>query len=513
MQLNPTRLSLFAGALSLLLLAWLAGCGGGEDGPRLAPTCEVTGCAPGFVCVGQVCLPDSGTPDVGVDVPPDADDVGADVEPSDSGEDLADVSEGDDTEEMDLATSDADATTADDTSPDTAASDVHVDVSVDLPPEGCVDQGCPGLQVCNSDSGLCEEGPVCVSDLDCLGERGCLRGTCVSSDELPECRDDGECPQGQSCAVALGECGVDEECTSDAQCVGSERCDVDGFGFCVECLADADCPGAQTCQLQSKGCVEPAACSDDQDCQGARVCQGAVCEDPTCVPDAFEPNDAELDATSGLVEGPNSVTLCDAEDDWYAISVNPGDGMIVQADYDPLVGALDLELTNTAGWLIGGAVDTGGHPVLILGRSLTEDPYLVHVRSLDGVALPYTLQLDTVAGGVCIDDEFEPNRTRETAASLPTEEAVGATLCLGSDDWFVVSVPADTDITVNVASDGGGPVAAALYENGEAILRDTQPQEEKVLQAHADSVTDYLIEVYPIDDASEGDYVLEVHLD
>jgi hypothetical protein len=48
------------------------------------------------------------------------------------------------------------------------------------------------------------------------------------------------------------------------------------------------------------------------------------------------------------------------------------------------------------------------------------------------------------------DDQFEPNETREAATAAPLGDTTGLTICAGDEDWFQITVPANTIVRVGI---------------------------------------------------------------
>ncbi len=62
--------------------------------------------------------------------------------------------------------------------------------------------------------------PVCSVDADCLGSETCELGFCQAS---RSCRISGDCETGEVCVDEL--CRLPIECTADTDCAPGERCD------------------------------------------------------------------------------------------------------------------------------------------------------------------------------------------------------------------------------------------------------------------------------------------------
>ena len=138
------------------------------------------------------------------------------------------------------------------------------------------DHPCPGSQVCNEETALCEESGPCESDHDCLGQRRCSAGACVEP-----CVEDADCPGSRSCVGGL--------CPEPEICILAEDCDpgrVCAARACVPaCGPEQPCPGRQGCDPDTGLCREPPRCLEELDCLGQRLCFHGACVDP-CESDA-----------------------------------------------------------------------------------------------------------------------------------------------------------------------------------------------------------------------------------
>jgi peptidoglycan-associated lipoprotein len=119
--------------------------------------------------------------------------------------------------------------------------------------------GGPKYPNCDDDSTCSEQGEVCVN------------GTCQ------QCRDDGNCGEGQQCVG--GRCEAKPECARDGDCSGNQIC---RSGKCqLECTGDAECGTGLACR--DNRCIDPLACSGDGECEAGFVCHLGRCTDPTTI--------------------------------------------------------------------------------------------------------------------------------------------------------------------------------------------------------------------------------------
>jgi len=185
----------------------------------------------------------------------------------------------------------------------------------DCGPDGCGGScgGCGQTSEC-SPEGTCV--PVlCLSTKDCPGILVCDK----ESGECVECTIDEDCRDG-----AL--CGADHECHPDVPCQSDKDCKNLGMvcdpaaGRCVECLTSADCLAEQFCgsslclpDLCQSGesvcqddvvhvCSPDGCCLELQEvCREGQFCEAGACLDLACIPSAkwCESNVAVVCASDG----------------------------------------------------------------------------------------------------------------------------------------------------------------------------------------------------------------------
>jgi hypothetical protein len=245
-------------------------------------------------------------------------------------------------------------------------------------------QGCPFLQYCEGDSGLCSSGcrvdadcrdagiGICRSTgfssscAECIPDAGCGSGEiCRDGDCLPDCRDGGtRCAPDTHCDSSTGVC--DPGCLNDADCGGSVPfCETDIVPHaCAECRTSSDCPPGRPgcgsdpfcsncprscgyCTIDSD-CPSPLTCNAGCDCLAPTSCDGFPIS-PACV--GLDPEDggstygvcgcrATSDCGPGLLCDPNQggswpgstgpyigggrcVASCATEDAAYCAGMNP----------------------------------------------------------------------------------------------------------------------------------------------------------------------------------------------
>ena len=108
------------------------------------------------------------------------------------------------------------------------------------------------------------------------------------------------------------------------------------------CDLDGDCPAGTLCEEHR--CVDAGGCPGR--CPPLHVCDadGGVCV-PRCEADAFGGDNGSRDAASPIEPGVHEgLTICDGEEDWFAVQAEAGDRVVVRVEGDDVGGAGDLDL-------------------------------------------------------------------------------------------------------------------------------------------------------------------------
>ena len=118
--------------------------------------------------------------------------------------------------------------------------------------------------------------PACETEADCGGTL-CLVGFCTG-DQVVECDSDAACEawdEGVSCQD--GVCKPVDACVIDSQCGPGEYCAhvCQPLPELPECKVDADCTEGQVCQ--SETCADPPECIYDVQCPVGHVCEEQRC--------------------------------------------------------------------------------------------------------------------------------------------------------------------------------------------------------------------------------------------
>ncbi len=197
-----------------------------------------------------------------------------------------------------------------------------------------------------------------------------------------------------------------------------------------------------------------------------------------CTPDALEPNRSPGEASPGRsapVEEGSFVNLrvCGSDDDWYAVTLEAGDGVAVRVAFEHDDGDIDLELYDADGTTeLDSSAGATDEESVELARSAAGGVYYVRVL-LFGDRAPsttYDLEVDVRRAGECADDAFSPNGTSETAAVVADGDYV-LNLCAGTEDWYVFSMAVGNAVSFRAQSDAA--ISLRLFSpDGEVLDED-----------------------------------------
>ncbi len=300
---------------------------------------------------------------------------------------------------------------------------------------------CPRAQLCNPDTRTCQDiacqqgGPPCPTGSICSAEGTCRAGCLVEAD----------CAQGEICALdgaqeSVGSCRT--TCTGDEECLWGQVCVLQGSGKSgcepePPCEADGQCRSGESCR---QGVCQRALCTAEGGCLPGEYCveDTGECLPDACVPDSFEPNDAQ--ATARRIEqigGYGSLTLCRGEEDWFRFRVGGYDAMGFSLLH-ALEVDLDLEIHVEGGLLASSGHGRNSETLVVDVQRF--DEVFIRVVPVKGRDITYSLQIAPVALS-CQEDPLEPNDRPGEAAALDIDGELSLRLCPGNVDF--VSVEAE----------------------------------------------------------------------
>lgn len=174
------------------------------------------------------------------------------------------------------------------------------------------DDGCVG-DICNLDTGQCEEGPcepncgdgelqmgcqcvseVCEVNADC-GDQVCDGGQCRPCVSSADCSSDGtlvcsggQCMPGAEClddddCRPYEECGPDNTCVQRPECTFNDDCGVDEQCIAGTCTYTPECESDDDCSSQAEcvgGYCETAMCRGNDECLDGELCDAGECVTP-----------------------------------------------------------------------------------------------------------------------------------------------------------------------------------------------------------------------------------------
>lgn len=522
-QLRNLIAGLFFGATLVgCQIDLVADTGEAESGDCLA----ASDCPEGFVCRAFACVPESSTDPDG-DLVPTIDDncpeVSNAAQRDVDGDGIGDLCDDDRDGDGVLNSTD------EDNCPDDPNTD-QLDADRDGIGDVCDDEttswcDCTDLQTCGVDTnGECQNGLICLSDIDCAEGDSCIDGTCQV--DTRECETDNDCTDGL-CASSY--VCIPNSCVGDSEC--PIACD---SGVCGECSETFPCPGNQSC---SGGvCVEPPICTVDADCIGDRLCDtsSSSCQNPACGADPYESND-DYATAAALPEGEETLQLCASTDplnadfnglfdeDWYHLDDYVGDGVVVHVEYDTSTGFLELALFDVDETMSSAGTPTPNAAILDIPR--VEAGTRLRLHSFGFETVSYVLSVIRIPGGRCPEDNWHPNSVSTEATSMldvsfgdvfddgnggssSSSVARGIrdiTLCNEKDeDWFTASLD-DGHVGTVTLDDPNGDAVLEVYANeateGGLIARAEGTSTSKVVNLSSVSGTTYLFRVLTYNNA------------
>ena len=254
---------------------------------------------------------------------------------------------------------------------------------------------CFGTQVCNSEQ-LCEEGPTCTQNDDCVGGRVC-------DPDQEYCKDPcvpGSCSGFQECVDGL--CTDRQGCTEDGSCSGNLVC---RLAQCrsIECESAFECAEATSPHCIDWRCASavPGAC----DSPNGSCAQGSDCIDGVCVRSARCQNDD--DCATGLCQDNGLCSECRESADCGGATECIDGFCTERADCSVVAG--------DAGCLIG---DICGDE----GRCVVDD--------------------------TCQDDLFESGTTPLEATAVGSIVHTGLYACVDASDYFTFETTTQAQVVV-----------------------------------------------------------------
>lgn len=169
----------------------------------------------------------------------------------------------------------------------------------------------------------------------------------------------------------------------------------------------------------------------------------------TCADDTWEPNDSPTTTIDALtLIGPQSLTLCQGDEDWFSFRLEPGDSVEIEAGFEP---GSDLELkvypadiTDPDVTPIEQATTTNPREFIAF-RTFTGGDFLVRVHGHTAQDIsPYDFRIDISPRVLCQADLVDVSGQGDSMNAafnlpLPPMRQDDLTLCTGdTQDWYRV---------------------------------------------------------------------------
>jgi len=166
--------------------------------------------------------------------------------------------------------------------------------------------------------------PNCKKDAHCHTGEYCVNNLCQ------QCRDDGDCGDGQECTQ--GGCReIPDYCSSNQDCSEGQIC---RDNTCGPCLQNSECPGNQVC---ADGLCRTAECQSDSECPAGLYCIDYKCSVDETKNSQLGKGDCELEPIYFDFDSAElSSDMKDTLDDNYACLQKRGGRLTLEGHCDAL---------------------------------------------------------------------------------------------------------------------------------------------------------------------------------
>ncbi len=190
------------------------------------------------------------------------------------------------------------------------------------------------------------------------------------------------------------------------------------------------------------------------------------------VADALEPNDTCAGASPQGAGSFPSLTVQDVDDDWYEVTLVPGQTLSATMNFSNGAGDLDMELFATcgAGFIDNSDSVTNSENVGVTNNTASNQDYFIRCFVWnDNVSCnSYDLTIDLIGGDPCLAqpaDSFEDNDSCASAVALGSGFEAALTVSKTDHDWYEIVVPSTAVIDVDLFfSNSTADIDVYLYD-------------------------------------------------
>lgn len=235
-----------------------------------------------------------------------------------------------------------------------------------------------------------------------------------------------------------------------------------------------------------------------------------------CDDDASEENDARVDAELVDFGTLSNRFVCSNDDDWYAVELNPNDGLTATAFFRGAQADIDVAIHNEAGQILALSTSVSDNEEATIGSVVEGGLYYVRVYGFRGASAPYDLELTRIDGGTtCVDDSQEPNDSRERARAVTAPRDLNfLQLCPRDDDWFAFEVQEREVIDVAATfTHADGDVDIEVRDaNGAIIARGYSVTDDEAVLVRAQTAGTYYVRAFSFNTTIDAEYALSIDI-
>jgi len=192
-----------------------------------------------------------------------------------------------------------------------------------------------------------------------------------------------------------------------------------------------------------------------------------------CMTDAYEPNDTSATATPIAAGILSTLWVCSSDTDYFTFTAVAGEMLSFDLNFLPNEGDIAATLMDAQGNALATSLShSNGGSLTYTTVSAGTFVLQVYLSSDSGTVNGNAFSLDAQLGTSptsCSTDQFEPNNSRSTAATVSNRAYVGLYSCYSSNDpdYYIINVTSGDRITIRLDFDHAeGDIDLRLYEPG-----------------------------------------------